>query len=184
MRKISAAVLLLVAGGLFVLAARSGVALRTRSDAIARSYAWRDIRLPEPARPVADVQPAQLEEAPAPVVKVKRVRKPAPVVEAAPRIEVEPEDAIRLALRGKRASFERCYELELKKQAAFSGFVVVAVSVSAEGKVLEAKVQEGNRRDAVVGACIAGALRTMQLPQLTSDADLLIPIRLEAKEPT
>jgi hypothetical protein len=98
--------------------------------------------------------------------------------------EIDPEDAIRMGLRSKRASFEHCYEQELKKQAAFSGFIVVAVSLSASGRVTEAYVQEGNRRDAAVGACIVAALRTMKLPRLTSEADLLIPIRLQAREPT
>ena len=60
----------------------------------------------------------------------------------------------------------------------------VALSLSASGTVIEARVQEGNRRDAVVGACIVAQLRTLKLPQLTSEADLLIPIRLQAREPT
>ena len=106
----------------------------------------------------------------------------APISSARPAIE--PEDAVRAALRSKRAQFEYCYQRELKKQAAFSGFVVVALSVSAQGRVTNAHVQEGNPRDALVGGCIAAQLRTLKLPVLSCDADLLIPIRLEAKDPS
>ncbi len=189
-------VLLAVAALCFVQAARTAAALRETTGAIGRAHTWRDYR-PDPIPvPIVDVLPPALEDAPLDS-RISELLGPAPAAPLTPRrkrlsppplipsiTEVEPEDAVRLALRGKRASFERCYELELKKQAAFSGFIVVAVSVSAAGQVLEAKVQEGNRRDAVVGACIASALRTMRLPALTSDADLLIPIRLQAKEPT
>lgn len=197
LRNVAVAALLVVAGAAFFEAGRCASDLRTRAGAIARAhtYAWRDLRRPPPPRPVVDVAPGALEAeeeeelaevfvAP-PAKRVKRVRAAVAVVPEAPaKREVEPEDAVRLALRGKRASFERCYELELKKQAAFSGFVVISLSVSADGRVLDSHVEEGNRRDTIVGACIAAAVRTLKLPALTSDADLLIPIRLEAKEPT
>lgn len=187
MRHLLRIVFAALAVGAFVQAARTAAHLRESTGALARAHTWRDVRPAPVPEPIADVAPATLEaeEAPRmapvrPIVKRKKLSPP-PMI-AVP--EVEPEDAIRLALRGKRASFERCYENELKKQAAFSGYFLVAVSVSAKGQVLEAKVQEANRRDAIVGACIVAAMRTIRLPLLTSDADLLIPIRLEAKEPT
>ncbi len=151
-------------------------------DAQAAAFKAKLLDKPEPQLPVGS--PPGITPPPA-VRKQRAVLAVAPaVVPVATNPEVEPEDAIRMALRSKRASFEHCYEQELKKQAAFSGFIVVALSLSASGKVTEARVHEGNRRDAVVGACIVAALRTMKLPRLTSEADLLIPIRLHAKEPS
>ena len=203
-------VLTVTAAACFLAAVRSASDLQERTSATARIYQWQAPLPPmRVAEQIIDLEPATLEEeqataadvaalaaalsapqapdAPAPVPVVK---KPRPLVAAPPstptvaRNEVEPEDAIRMGLRSKRASFEHCYETELKKQAAFSGFILVALSLSASGKVTEARVQEGNRRDAVVGACIVAALRTMKLPALTSEAELLIPIRLQAREPT
>ena len=175
----------------FFLAGQCAQALHERSLATARNANWQaslpPLQLPEQ---VIDVSPPTLEEAPvslppAPVVRKRRVAPEPKAIEAIVRNpEVEPEDAIRMALRGKRAAFEHCYETELKKQASFSGFIVIALSLAANGKVTDARVHEGNRRDAVVGACIVAALRTLQLPALTSEADLLIPIRLQAKEPS
>jgi hypothetical protein len=95
----------------------------------------------------------------------------------------KPEDAVRLALRSKRLVFEHCYELELRKQAIFSGFVVLSMSVSASGAVTHTRVVEGSKREAAVGSCIASKLRTLKLPDLAYDADLILPIRLDAKVP-
>lgn len=111
-------------------------------------------------------------------------KAPAPPSHTAETTLVAPEDAFRLALRYKRAALEHCYEQELKKQAAFDGFLVVSVSLSADGKVTDAHIEEGSRRDAQVGACILAQLRQLQLPPLTEEAELIVPIRLEAKEPT
>ncbi len=129
---------------------------------------------------VVEAQWIPVEPPPRKIVRVARTVQVGPQAPA----PVEPEDAIRMALRLKRSQFEYCYQRELKKQAAFSGFLVVAVSVTAEGTVTDARVQEGNPRDAAVGGCIVAQLRTMKLPLLTSDADLIIPIRLEAKDPS
>ncbi len=133
-----------------------------------------------------------LEPAPQPTRRSRSSRRPkietpaAGEEEAAPSDPslVAPEDAFRMALRRKRSALEHCYEQELKKQAAFDGFVVVSVSLSAAGRVTEAHVEEGTRRDAQVGACIVAQLRQLQLPPLTEDVDLIIPIRLEARKPT
>lgn len=189
-------VLAITAGASFLAAARSAAELQTPARSWKASLP--PARVPDRVSAVApvileeelleeEIIEAQLESAPEAAPGPRKVRKirPAPaVVPAIAGLEVEPEDAIRMALRSKRASFEHCYEKELKKQASFSGFIVVALSLSASGKVTEARVQEGNRRDAVVGACIVAQLRTMKLPPLTSEADLLIPIRLQAREPT
>lgn len=94
-----------------------------------------------------------------------------------------PDDAVRLALRHKRALFEHCFEMELRKQAVFSGFVVVSLGVSSEGQVTHARVLEGNRRESAVGSCIAGVLRTLKLPPLAYEAELILPIRLKAEVP-
>lgn len=95
----------------------------------------------------------------------------------------KPEDAIRLALRRKQRMFEHCFEMELRKQAPFSGNLLVELSVSVEGLVTRAVVTEGNQRESAVGACIAAQMRTIKLPALAYEADLIIPIRLEAKPP-
>lgn len=116
------------------------------------------------------------------VTRRPRFKRAAPKGE--PSTLIAPEDAIRMVLRRKRAAFEHCYEQELKKQASFNGFVVVSLSVSSDGAVTDVRVEEASRRDAVVGACIVAQLRQLKLPPLTEEADLLIPIRLEAKKPT
>lgn len=123
------------------------------------------------------------EPGPEPTVTRHRRFKRA-VAKVEPSSLVAPEDAIRMVLRRKRAAFEHCYEQELKKQASFDGFVVVSMSLSADGRVTDVRVEEASRRDAVVGACIVAQLRQLKLPALTEEADLLIPIRLEAKKPT
>ena len=196
MRPIATAVLAIAAAACFLAAATSAIELRERTGATARHHQWQAPSLHSPiAEPVADVAPAMLEAEPddllidqllGPAIKKSRPAAPLPTEPVVARASngVEPEDAIRMALRGKRASFEHCYQTELKKQASFSGFIVVALSLSASGQVTDARVQEGNRRDAVVGACIVAQLRTLKLPALTSEADLLIPIRLQAREPT
>ena len=135
---------------------------------------------------IEDIEPAELIEGLAAVParrKARRVVQPSTEAVQAP-VAIEPEDAIRMALRLKRGQFEYCYQRELKKQAAFSGFVVVAINVSIDGVVTSARVQEGNPRDAAVGGCIAAQLKTMRLPLLTSEAELILPIRLEAKDPS
>ncbi len=91
-----------------------------------------------------------------------------------------PEDALRLAMRHKRAMFENCFERELRKQAVFNGFVVISLSISTEGRVSHTRVVEGDPRAAAVGACIAEHLRSLKLPGVAYEADLILPIRLEA----
>ncbi len=118
---------------------------------------------------------------PAPVAH----RRPRVMASVAPALDptlTEPGDAVRAALRLKRPALEHCYEEELKKQAAFDGFVVVAISVAANGTVLGASVEEAGRRDARVGACIVAQLKRLKLPPLTEEADLQIPIRLQSKQ--
>ncbi len=199
-RTLAAGVLAVLSAACFLAALGSALELRERTGAIARYPLWQtpplDSRIAEVEE---DVSPAEMEaepvEAEPPLrqqllgVRKKSVSVPSPVrpvepVERQRPLEVDPADAMRMALRGKRASFEHCYEQELKKQASFNGFIVVALSLSANGTVTDARVQEGNLRDAVVGACIVAQLRTLKLPMLTSEADLLIPIRLQASEPT
>ncbi len=145
----------------------------------------RETILPQPPEPEpkpdwglefdADAEP--------PPTPMRRLRRPRVV--AAPVQEsglLEPADAVRIALRSKRGEFERCYDQELKKQAAFDGFVLVSLDVARDGSVLGASVAEGSRRDAHVGACIVATLRRLKLPALTEDAELQIPIRLQSHE--
>ena len=107
-----------------------------------------------------------------------------PAVEVpTPVEEVHAQDAMRMALRHKRAFLERCFDQELKKRAIFNGFVVLKVSVAVDGKVTDTQVLEGNSRDRAVGHCMAAHLRTVRLPALSAEADLILPIRLEAKAP-
>ena len=130
------------------------------------------------------VAPApEAEPEPKPITRRRRAKRPAAMI-MTPSGLVAPEDAIRLVLRGKRSAFEHCYEQALKQQAPFDGFVVVSLSLSLTGRVTDAHVEEGTRRDGKVGACIVALLRQVRLPPLTEEAELLIPIRLQAKKPT
>ncbi len=138
--------------------------------------AWQVWELPEPT--------AEQDTEPEPAQAVRPKRASRAVVKAEPSTLIAPEDAIRMVLRRKKAAFEHCYELELRKQAAFDGFVMVSLSLSADGSVSNVRIEEASRRDAAVGACIVAQLRQLKLPPLTEEADLLIPIRLEAKKPT
>ena len=200
-RLLVSSALVLAGTACFAAAALSAHQLSVRSEALARRHQWQRPGpwIPPPV-PISDVEPVELEleelpPEPEPVAQLpppppRRLwKKRPPVIDQKSAVVevstgVDPEDAIRMALRQKRAAFEHCYEAELKKQAAFSGFLVIAVSVSSDGKVTDARIQEGSRRDAAVGACIVAQLRKLVLPALTSEADLLIPIRLQAKEPS
>ena len=105
----------------------------------------------------------------------------APLADGKPQIAAE--DAIRMALRQKRAMFEYCFDQELKKQAIFNGYLVIKLSVAVDGRITAARIEEGNRRDRAVGDCIVSQLRTVKLPALAAEADLLLPIRLRASLP-
>jgi hypothetical protein len=102
--------------------------------------------------------------------------------EAAPA--TEPDAAMRMALRQNRSLLERCYENELKKRATFNGYLVVSLTLSEDGRVVRATIEQAGGSSAEVGACITARLKSLKLPKLTSDAELILPIRLEAKEPT
>ena len=190
---------LLMLGGLIVVTALcfelAWVAAQDVRDALTRQR-WENVDLvvsrrtaappPQVSAPEEEsAGPERTEEAPAEPKRVTKRHRRHRAVEVQPVSPlIAPEDAIRTALRRKRTSLERCYEQELKKQATFDGFVVVSMSLSAAGKVTEAHVEEGTRRDARVGACIVAQLRLLRLPPLTEDADLLIPIRLQAQQAT
>jgi hypothetical protein len=123
---------------------------------------------------------------PAPARERRRVSRPAVEASTPPAAveaeEVDVGDLARRAVRSKQTLLQLCYEQELKKQAAFDGFVVVALSVGADGRVESAVVEEGTRRDAKVGACIASHLKTLKFPPLGEAVELELPIRLQAQE--
>lgn len=134
---------------------------------------------------VPELLPPENEAPPTgPIKKRHRAKRAATVVQKNEPDGVAPEDAIRMELRRRKHSFEQCYEQELKKQASFDGFVVVALSLAVNGSVTDARVEEGTQRDRQVGRCIAAQLRRLQLPPLDEETELLIPIRLQAKRPT
>lgn len=114
-------------------------------------------------------------------VRRPRVEAAAPATAVA-EAEVDLGDLARRAVRSKQTLLQLCYEQELKKQAAFDGFLVVALSVAADGHVESAVVDEGTRRDAKVGACIASHLKTLKFPPLGEAVELELPIRLQAQE--
>lgn len=139
-----------------------------------------DLAALETIRSADQTEPKRAERPPK-QVRHRKVSSRAVAPVAAESVLVAPEDAIRMALRRKRAGLERCYNDELKKQAAFDGFIVVGLSLSADGRVTEAHLDQATRRDAQVGTCIVGLLRQLQLPPLSEEVDLIIPIRLEAR---
>ncbi|MFZ5471494.1 MAG: AgmX/PglI C-terminal domain-containing protein [Myxococcota bacterium] len=124
------------------------------------------------------------EPSPKPEPKRRRASKKtkARLLRAEPLRLAEPDEAMRLALRRAKPVLERCYDSELKKRAPFNGFVVLEVSVTADGRVERAKVEQASTRDAAVAGCIARRLKTLKLPPLSSEADLVVPFRLEAIE--
>lgn len=161
-----------------------GRARWAQTDFIVRTHGVRAPKLQPPLEEVAEPEWQEVEPpGPKAVTHHRRFKRPPAV--AKPELSlVAPEDAVRQALRRKRPMLEHCYEQELKKQASFDGFVVVSLSLTAGGKVTDAHVEEGKRRDAQVGACIVAQLKALRLPPLTEDAELLIPIRLQAQQAT
>ncbi|MHB8873631.1 MAG: AgmX/PglI C-terminal domain-containing protein [Myxococcaceae bacterium] len=107
---------------------------------------------------------------------------PLPLASRAPAL-IEPEEALRTALRQNRFALERCYDQELRRQATFDGTVIISLSVTAGGRVVRASVDQAGAREAAVGACIVGRLRALRLPMLSSDAEVTVPIRLRAVGP-
>lgn len=96
---------------------------------------------------------------------------------------VEPDEALRAALRQHHTALERCYDRELRTRATFEGTMLISISVTADGRVVRASVEEAGPREAAVGACMVARIRELKLPRLSSDADVTLPIQLQAVEP-
>jgi hypothetical protein len=130
--------------------------------------ARRERRLRSRRKPVQETLPEELPSASAKLPAL------APVL-------LEPDEAVRIAIRDAKPLLARCYEMELKKRALFNGFLVVNISVTAAGRITQATVDETTAKEAQVAACIAAKLKRLKLPHLTADAEVSVPIKLEAR---
>ena len=119
---------------------------------------------------------------PPPVRRVARVAsqaepkpEPAPIASDGP---LDPEQAIRGALRLAQPAFELCYQSALKLDQRVKGRLVIELSVRSDGEVARARVVESTVTDDRVLSCIARRLRTMRLPAVTEDFDVTVPLSL------
>ncbi|MBI5544132.1 MAG: AgmX/PglI C-terminal domain-containing protein [Deltaproteobacteria bacterium] len=137
---------------------------------------------PEPAP-----QPQPLAKASRPTSTRMGSARRAPATAAEPRsapspssseAAMDPEQAVRGALRLAQPAFELCYQAALKANQRVRGRIVVELSVRVSGEVHEAKVVESTVRDDRVMACIARRLKSMRLPPLEEAIDVTVPLSL------
>jgi len=145
-----------------------------------------DRTLPANEKPDDEEESVQAgEETPAPeqlpARAPRRVRRVA-VAEATPVAQfgepLDPELALRNALRLAQPAFELCYQTALKTDQRLKGRIVVELSLQAVGLVSAARVVESSLKDDGVSACITRKLRSMRLPPLSEDADVTVPLTL------
>lgn len=105
--------------------------------------------------------PPPPEPAPAPLVVAE---PPAPVTELEEPEEPDYREALAAVVMSKRAQLRGCYEAELKKAPQLAGKVVVAFSITPEGRVGQLAVAESTMPDAVVGDCIVALMRGWRFP--------------------
>ena len=123
--------------------------------------------VPVPPPVIEAPPPPPPEPAPAPVAAAEPAAAPAPVEAAAPVEEPEEPDyreAVAAVVMSKRAQLRGCYEAELKKSPQLAGKVVVAFSITPEGRVGQLAVAEDTMAASGVGECIVALMRGWRFP--------------------
>ncbi len=58
-----------------------------------------------------------------------------------------------------------CYERELKKDPTLKGKIVVQFTIGPMGRVTNSKIGSSSMRNAAVGSCILGRIRSWRFPK-------------------
>ncbi|NOK15664.1 AgmX/PglI C-terminal domain-containing protein [Corallococcus carmarthensis] len=99
------------------------------------------------------------------VVKVPQVADAVPEVDSS---EVSPKDLARFIQRMK-ASIQRCYEKELKRDPTLKGRVMVRFNLKPDGRAGNVEVDESTLRSEGVSSCIITTIRGWKFPFQPSD---------------
>ncbi|NBD13609.1 AgmX/PglI C-terminal domain-containing protein [Corallococcus silvisoli] len=99
------------------------------------------------------------------VVKVPQVADAVPEVDSS---EVSPKDLARFIQRMK-ASIQRCYEKELKRDPTLKGRVMVRFNLKPDGRAGNIEVDESTLRSEGVSSCIVTTIRGWKFPFQPSD---------------
>lgn len=123
--------------------------------------------------PVIEASPAVPPPSPSPAPQPEPSSPPAVVAEAAPAstpaeepVPEEPDwrDALTAVMKTKKGVLRACYEAELKKDPKLTGKLVLAFSVTPEGRVGEASIEDSTLPNPAVGACIITMMRGVRFP--------------------
>jgi TonB family protein len=101
----------------------------------------------------------------------KQVVKAPQVADATPEVdssEVSPKDLARFIQRMK-ASIQRCYEKELKRDPSLKGRVLVRFNLKPDGRAGNVEVEESTLRSDGVSSCIITTIRGWKFPFQPSD---------------
>ncbi|MFP2898050.1 TonB family protein, partial [Corallococcus sp. 4LFB] len=98
-------------------------------------------------------------------VKVPQVADAVPEVDSS---EVSPKDLARFIQRMK-ASIQRCYEKELKRDPTLKGRVMVRFNLKPDGRAGNVEVDESTLRSEGVSSCIITTIRGWKFPFQPSD---------------
>lgn len=99
------------------------------------------------------------------VVKVPQVADSVPEVDSS---EVSPKELARFIQRMK-ASIQRCYEKELKRDPTLKGRVMVRFNLKPDGRAGNVEVEESTLRSEGVSSCIITTIRGWKFPFQPSD---------------
>lgn len=92
------------------------------------------------------------------------------------------EAEIKTTVIQNQGSFRRCYELgQAQSSAAFSGSVMLRVTINAVGVVVASTVAESTTRNVKVDSCVATTVSVMQFPKKGNGAIVTFPVDFGAK---
>lgn len=95
-----------------------------------------------------------------------------------PEPDAEALGRVMAALKAQRPKLAACYEKWLKANPQAEGEVVLELTVSAQGRVKRARVENGATVSAASAECLTTTARSLVLPPLGADATLQVPLVL------
>jgi hypothetical protein len=143
---------------------------------------------PEPEVPSAPPSRRSSLSALAPRSRVKLPPSLAPLpvpagasVPLTPAEEVEVEGLARELVSQKKGAVRLCFEHELKRDPSLTDNVTVTLELRPPRRVAAVSVRDDNH-DKALTRCIARAMRSLQLPVLSSDVSVELPFELRGHE--
>jgi glutamine cyclotransferase len=74
------------------------------------------------------------------------------------------KDEIRKVVVEHIGEIRRCYNQGLERDPELAGRIVVGFEITGTGAVGRSEISESTLKDAAVGVCVAGAIKTWQFP--------------------